>query len=165
MEKSLSNEELLKQHQNLINKIASKYCSPTDPLFDDLTQVGSMGFLDCLKTYDPEKKVALSTYAYRHIQWNICVYLRIENKAPKPMEQAFTSNYKNKDNASLSGPEKPNFSLLEGLEQPYRDILIYKFWFNHNLKTIAKLLNINKHHIYENYHTAIDKLKTCLKEN
>ncbi len=69
----MSFEEQLLENQNLIKSIASKFSSFHD--FDDLVQVGTIGFLKAYKKFDASNGVKLTTYAYKYILGEIKQYI------------------------------------------------------------------------------------------
>lgn len=67
---------LISRYIPLINKLAFQFVNVLD--FDDLVQEGSLGLLDAISHFDPEKDVKFSSYA------NVC----IRNKMLKAVEKA-----------------------------------------------------------------------------
>ena len=73
-------EELIKENNNLIYSICSKYGSYCD--IDDLYQVGVIGLMKAIDNYDSNIGVKFSTYAFPYIVGEVSKYTR-ENKGVK----------------------------------------------------------------------------------
>ena len=58
--------KLISYNQGLIKSIARKF-KGNSLSFDDIVQIGSLGFIKCLETFDYTKGYRLSTYAYQAI--------------------------------------------------------------------------------------------------
>ena len=70
------------QYANLVESIARRYSSPTEPA-EDLAQEGYIGLLSAIEGYDPTKRVKFSTYATHFIIGQIKHYLRDRGKIIK----------------------------------------------------------------------------------
>lgn len=70
-------EEVIKQNNNLVYGICSKYQSYMDK--EDLYQVGMIGLINAYNNFDHTKNVKFSTYAFPYIVGEVTKYVR-ENK-------------------------------------------------------------------------------------
>lgn len=70
-------EEVIKQNNNLVYGICSKYQSYMDK--EDLYQVGMIGLINAYNNFDYTKNVKFSTYAFPYIVGEVTKYVR-ENK-------------------------------------------------------------------------------------
>ena len=70
-------EEVIKQNNNLVYGICSKYQSYMDK--EDLYQVGMIGLINAYNNFDNTKNVKFSTYAFPYIVGEVSKYVR-ENK-------------------------------------------------------------------------------------
>ncbi len=71
-----SHRDLLITHNlRLVVYIAKKYESPTATT-EDLVSIGTIGLMKAVKTFNPERKIKLATYASRCIENEILMYLR-----------------------------------------------------------------------------------------
>ena len=68
-------EKLIKHNLRLVVYIANKF-ENTALDVEDLISVGSIGLIKAVKSFDPDKKIKLATYASRCIENEILMYLR-----------------------------------------------------------------------------------------
>jgi RNA polymerase sigma factor (sigma-70 family) len=74
------------EHINLIRKIAWSFHNSTGIDWDDLFQEAAYHYLRALKSYDPSKKVSLSTYVWNFVKNELILYIRKEKKNSEPLE-------------------------------------------------------------------------------
>ena len=72
-------EELICGNLKLVLSIVQRFSSRCENM-DDLFQVGCIGLIKAINTFNPEKKIKLATYASRCIENEILMYLRRNNK-------------------------------------------------------------------------------------
>jgi RNA polymerase sporulation-specific sigma factor len=70
---------LIERNLRLVVYIARKF-ENTGINIEDLISIGTIGLIKAVKTFDPEKKIKLATYASRCIENEILMYLRRNNK-------------------------------------------------------------------------------------
>jgi RNA polymerase sigma-B factor len=68
-------EDLVCHYLPLSKKIARRYVRAGVPL-DDLTQIGTIGLMNAVSSFDPGRGVKFEAYAYHHIAGEIRHYLR-----------------------------------------------------------------------------------------
>jgi RNA polymerase sigma-B factor len=68
-------QDLICYYLPLARRIARRYVRTGVPL-DDLTQIGSIGLMNAVDSFDPERGVKFEAYAYHHIAGEIRHYLR-----------------------------------------------------------------------------------------
>ena len=68
-------QDLVCHYLPLVRRIARRYVRTGVPL-DDLTQIGSIGLINAVNSFDPERGVKFEAYAYHHIAGEIRHYLR-----------------------------------------------------------------------------------------
>ena len=75
---SLLKNQILTHSIPLVKSIVSKIKSPQTPLWDreDLVNIGTIGLLQALESYSPDKDVQFNTFAYYRIRGSIIDYLR-----------------------------------------------------------------------------------------
>ncbi len=76
-------------HVNLVRFLAGKFANRGEPL-DDLIQVGSIGLLNAIDRYDPERGAKFSTYATPTIMGEIKRYFRDKSwnlKVPRHLQE------------------------------------------------------------------------------
>jgi RNA polymerase sigma factor for flagellar operon FliA len=76
--KNLSQQEVLKQHDGLVRRIAHTYIAklPANIELDDLIQVGRMGLLEAHKNYVTPSEATFETFSTQRIRGSILDYLR-----------------------------------------------------------------------------------------
>lgn len=67
---------LLKQHLDLVQRIARNYSHSVKSHYEDLVQVGSIGLLRAIDRFDPNRRTQFRTYAAHLITSEIRHYLR-----------------------------------------------------------------------------------------
>jgi len=68
-------EQLVKMHHNLVRYLASKFINRGEP-FDDLVQVGTIGLINAIDRFDPDRAIKFSTFATPTIVGEIRRYFR-----------------------------------------------------------------------------------------
>lgn len=68
-------DHLIVMHQNLVRYLASKFVNRGEPL-EDLVQVGSIGLINAIDRFDPDRGIKFSTYATPTIVGEIRRYFR-----------------------------------------------------------------------------------------
>mgnify|MGYP001302788555 FL=1 len=151
------------EHINLIRKIAWSFHDSTGLDWDDLFQEAAYHYLRALKSYDPSKKVSLSTYVWNFVKNELILYIRKEKmqgmtpvKEPSsmlPLESAKTLDYsprpyweslsqeaQNAANEIIQHPEE--FSCLDPLNARLylRYKLINNNWTVKNVRNAIKEL-------------------------
>jgi RNA polymerase sigma-B factor len=68
-------QTLVLRYMPLVHRIARRYVRPGAPL-EDLAQIGSIGLIHAVTTFDPTRGVKFETYAFHHIAGEIRHFLR-----------------------------------------------------------------------------------------
>src|SRR5262249_10451433 len=68
-------QDLVCHYLPLATRFARRYLRTGVPL-DDLTQIGAIGLMNAVDSFDPERGVKFEAYAYHHIAGEIRHYLR-----------------------------------------------------------------------------------------
>ena len=84
--------DILEANGGLVKKIAIKLCSETVEV-DDLMQVGYMGLMRTVIKFDVDKKMKLSTYAYRFIHEYMVRHIQNYSRAIRIPVPKFRLNY------------------------------------------------------------------------
>lgn len=85
---------LFLQHVGLVRKVAYNYSKKCTVALEDLEQIGSIGLINALDKFNPERGYKLSTYAIPLIRGEILHYLRDKAtiiKAPRSYSEIFQS--------------------------------------------------------------------------
>lgn len=82
---SASEQTMVTENLGLVHHIASRavHRFPADFDRDDLVQVGTMGLIEAVRRFDPERGVRFSSFAGRRIEGAITDYLRSNDWAPR----------------------------------------------------------------------------------
>ena len=72
-------QQMIQGNLRLVLSVVQKFASRGENL-DDLFQVGCIGLIKAINTFDPSKKIKLATYASRCIENEILMYLRRNSK-------------------------------------------------------------------------------------
>ena len=82
-------EEVVKEYFPLIKRITDRIAArlPVHANVDDLFIAGTIGLLDAIKKFDPNKKVAFETYAYHRISGAILDELREMDWMPRSVKR------------------------------------------------------------------------------
>jgi RNA polymerase sigma-B factor len=68
-------QSLVLRYLPLVHRIARRYVRPGAPL-EDLAQIGSIGLIHAVTTFDPTRGVKFETYAFHHVAGEIRHFLR-----------------------------------------------------------------------------------------
>ncbi|MBR5409721.1 MAG: sigma-70 family RNA polymerase sigma factor [Clostridia bacterium] len=68
-------EQLIVRNLRLVVYIAKKFDASATPL-EDLISIGTIGLIKAVRTFDPDKKIKLATYASRCVENEILMHLR-----------------------------------------------------------------------------------------
>lgn len=89
-----SRNDLVTQHMGLVRKVAYSYRAKSTVALEDLEQVGTIGLINAINKFDPDRGYKLSTYAVPLIRGEILHYLRDKAnpiKAPRTYSEIFQS--------------------------------------------------------------------------
>ena len=119
-------EELVRRHLPLARKLARRYLGAHEPV-DDLVQVASVGLLNAIDRFDPERGIAFTSFAvptilgelkryFRDHGWSVRVPRGAQESALK-VERAIATL------SAKSGSSPPVGEVAEYLEWPVADVL------------------------------------------
>ena len=72
-------QQMITENMGLVYMVAKRFANRGTDL-QDLTQIGVIGLIKAINTFNPTKKIKLATYASRCIENEILMYLRRNNK-------------------------------------------------------------------------------------
>ena len=172
--------KLVEHNLRLVAHIIKKYYHCVSDQ-DDLVSIGTIGLIKAVNTYNPDKKIKLSSYASRCIENEILMYFRNSKKASQDisLNEAIDSD---KDGNPLTlmdimasddciiddidtkiNLEKLHNYMNEVLSKREIEILTLRFGLdNHSPLTqreIAKMLNISRSYVSRIEKKALDTLK------
>lgn len=139
-----SQEKIFKENMQYVQKIVNsefgKSFQQTHMVDkDDLEQLGYIGLIKGVKTYDDSEETKLSTHLYNHIKWSIQKgmrehSLRRVNRSDKSVDDRQAVNLTSLDQP-LELDESNNISLIDTLESEEEQAIIH----------FEKLAEIHKH--------------------
>ena len=122
-------DELIERNLRLVAHIVKRYYS-ANVENDELISVGTVGLIKAINTYDPDKKVRLSTYASRCIDNEILMFFRAKKK--NAMDVSF------EDPIDRDGEGNP-LTLMDVIAQ--EDTIIDDISRKNDLKKLRQLLS------------------------
>lgn len=152
-------------------KFYKKFSSCAD--YDDFKSEALVGLTKAAKTFNPNLKLAFSTYAYRVMQNEILIYLRQLKK--NQSTSIFTETY---ENVELIDRLSTDLNIEESLSENLclKDLYYHINTLPERLKVVIKYklkgmtmieigrkLNLSQPQISRDYHSAINRLKTKLQ--
>ena len=163
-------EELILKNQNLIYAVLKKLnlYNQRDEYFD----LGMIGLIKGVKTYDENKGYKLSTYLSICIRNEILMFLRKRRINCLSLEDDVTENLKLKD--VIKSDDDVNIfqkiaheSLYAAMrELSYNDLMLFELYYINNLtqSEISKILNCSQAQVSRRLKNIYGKLKRYLNE-
>lgn len=174
---------VIENNMRLLMLVAKQYYNETIEL-DDLINVGAVGLIKAVDSYDIEKNILFSTYASKCIQNEILMYLRKENKYINVL--SLETKYVNKNEKEftlhdlLSTSEdavsedydkyeeyKALYQIIDSLKGREKEIVTLYFGFGHDRdygqQEIADMLNLSQSYVSRLLKRTIEKIKKSPK--
>ena len=104
-------EQLILLHMNLVRYLARKYAGRGEPL-DDLIQVGTIGLINAIDRFDPERGIRFATYATPTIVGEIRRYFRDRGwsvKVPRRLQEVNLAANRAADRLTQTLERPPTF--------------------------------------------------------
>ncbi len=173
-------DTLIEHNLRLVAHIAKKY-SNTGVENDDLVSIGTIGLIKGIDSYDPERKIHLSSYVSRCIENEILMHLRSRRKSALDISMDETIDI-DKDGNALTLKEiladnediadETEIKLLseklkrhiQFIPEREKQILIMRFGLSGDdpltQREIAKKLNISRSYVSRIEKKALDRLSS-----
>ena len=173
-------DTLIVHNLRLVVYIARKF-DAVGANIEDLISIGTIGLMKAVKTFKPDKKIKLATYASRCIENEILMYLRKTNSLKtevsfdEPLNVDWDGNELLLSDVLGSDPDIVNHNvelqderriisgLVEALPERERKIMQMRFGFSgfeeHTQKQVADILGISQSYISRLEKKIIAKLK------
>lgn len=176
----VARNKLIEHNLRLVAHIIKKYYRSSNDQ-DDLVSIGTIGLIKAINTYNPDKKIKLSSYASRCIENEILMHFRNSKKTASDisLNEAIDSD---KDGNPLTlmdimsiddniaddidtkiNLEKLNTYICEVLTPREKEIIIYRYGLYEceplTQREIAKKLNISRSYVSRIEKKALEKLK------
>jgi len=118
---------LVERNLRLVVYIARKFES-TGINIEDLVSIGTIGLIKAVKTFDPDKKIKLATYASRCIENEILMFLRRNNKirSEVSLDEPLKVDYDGNELLLSDILWNPDDTISRDLEQQVDRKLLYK---------------------------------------
>ena len=155
---------LILQNMGLVVSITQQFISKESSEYEDYLQAGSIGLLKAIRTFDPSKAV-LSTWAHKHIKWEIIRHIEKLNKERKKELLYSQSEWITLDKTKIyTGATSYLLELLpDNLTESEREALVLRI-AGYNLTEIRDILNLNNSYaISVIFSSAIKKIKEANK--
>lgn len=174
-------DKLIVHNLRLVVYIAKKFENSGVPV-DDLVSIGTIGLIKAVKTFCPEKKIKLATYASRCIENEVLMYLRktgnmkCEVSIDEPLNVDWDGNelllsdiLATEDDIVSHGIEYDDeirvlMDCIDKLSERDRKIIYLRFGLNmkreYTQKEVADMLGISQSYISRIEKKIIERLKT-----
>lgn len=169
-------QNLVVNNLNMAHDIAWRYYKKfsTYADYEDFKSEALLGLTKAAKTFNPNLKLAFSTYAYRVMQNEILQYLRQFRKIPTisiysetgdnlEILDKLASNIDIEEDLFDEVCLKELYDCIEGLPERLKTIIRYRL-NGMTMVEIGEKLNLSQPQISRDYHLAINRLKTKLKD-
>lgn len=180
------NRELLIIHNlRLVVYIAKKFENKS-VMTEDLVSIGTIGLMKAVKTFNPDKKIKLATYASRCIENEILMYLRkISNsKTEMSFDEPLSIDWDGNeltlrdvlgtepedvyDDIECDDEKRMLLEVVEALPEKEKRLMIMRFGLNgeksHTQKQMADSLGISQSYISRLEKRILSKLKKELNK-
>lgn len=136
----------------IIKSVCKKYSSSIPP--DELKSCGLIGLWKCLQKHDYKQKTAFTSSLYRWVNWECLAFLRKSryNQKLRTCDNSLIDNQLKYDNDNIE-------SLLEGLPEYEKSIMIYRYVYNMTLEEIGKEYGYSKESIRKHINKTLDILR------
>lgn len=148
---------LILENMGLVISIAKQFKPKSKSEFDDYVQAGSIGLLKAIRKFDAEK-ASLSTWAYKHIKWEIIRQIEAANKSNALSLEQITDNHSIEPEINELLEAIPDY-----LDNDERQLLILKK-AGYSVKDITEMLSMNTYTIGKILKSAVDKIRIANSE-
>ncbi|MCR5336774.1 MAG: sigma-70 family RNA polymerase sigma factor [Synergistes sp.] len=159
-------EKLILANRPMVYWLAKKLKVPYDT-YQDLIQEGMLALIGAVDSFDPERGVRFSTFAYYRIRGRMINFLqRVEAKAPAPVDETELSGSYDTQLA-FSEADRSEWSIdlenaLSQLSERETEIISALIMEGRIAREVADEKNIDVSHVYRIRRKALAKLKSWL---
>lgn len=160
LEPDMTEEECVVENTPLVVNMVNKYIHLNDTertsIKDDLIQEGKLGLIKAYRTYDPNRDVRFSTYAWYCIRNQLYKFMKKHNKYKNLIDEYIQSEAKI-ENTSCE-PKRESSVLVENLtnrEETFVDLKIKKY-DNKEIKRIMSISESQLIHLINNIRRKLD---------
>ncbi len=141
---------LIFDNMGLVVSIAKKFRPPNNAELEEYKQVGSIGLLKAIRSYKPES-AKLSTWAYKHIVWEILRYIEGASKHKYVSLKGIVPTVEFAEDVILS-------CIPDYLSDEERQVILLRRE-NYSLAEISDIMKIDYYHIGKLFQAAIEKIR------
>lgn len=172
-----SRRSLIEHYQPLVFKVASRWRG-NDTAIMDIIQEGTVGLIEAVEKFDPERQVAFSLYAVHRIRGRMLNYAQREGTLRclslySPLGAEDTTTLEDQligDDEAISTQAENNFivdqvkTALERLPANERMVLNGVFLSEQEPKELAATMNISLSHIYRLQKQGVRRVRGMLSK-
>lgn len=157
-------EKLILANRPMVYWLAKKLKVPYNT-YQDLIQEGMLALINAVDSFDPDRNIRFSTYAYYKIHGRMINFLqRVEAKAPVPVEE---SDLKRDESLFLEGSDRKEWSIdlenaLMQLSQRESDIINALVMEGRVVREVAEEKMLDVSNVYRIRRKALAKLRSWL---
>ena len=160
-------EELILANRPMVYWLAKKLKVPYST-YQDLIQEGMLALINAVDSFDVERNIRFSTFAYYKFRCRIINFLqRVEAKAPLPVDEAVLVDEGAESSLLYNESSRSEWSIdlenaLSQLSERESDIINALIMEGRVAREVASEKNIDISHVYRIRRKALAKLKSWL---
>ena len=160
-------EELILANRPMVYWLAKKLKVPYST-YQDLIQEGMLALINAVDSFDVERNIRFSTFAYYKIRGRMINFLqRVEAKAPLPVDEAVLVDEGAESSLLYNESSRSEWSIdlenaLSQLSERESDIINALIMEERDAREVASEKNIDISHVYRIRRKALAKLKSWL---
>lgn len=153
---------LIESYQPLVFKIASPYRRMQNIM--DVIQEGTVGLIEAVEKFEPDKKVAFSLYAMHRIRGRMIDYLRRQNEIPSEEFIFETADYRETAQEKIESEELSNqlHTALNRLPAKEKNVLEDIYFREEKVDAVADEMKLSLSHIYRLQKKGMQRIRGML---
>ena len=153
---------LIESYQPLVFKIASPYRTMQNIM--DVIQEGTVGLIEAVEKFEPEKKVAFSLYAMHRIRGRMIDYLRRQNEIPSEEFIFEVEDYRETAQEKIESEELSNqlHTALNRLPANEKNVLEDIYFREEKVDAVADEMKLSLSHIYRLQKKGMQRIRGML---
>ncbi len=153
---------LIESYQPLVFKIASPYRRMQNIM--DVIQEGTVGLIEAVEKFEPEKKVAFSLYAMHRIRGRMIDYLRRQNEIPSEEFIFEVEDYRETAQEKIESEELSNqlHTALNRLPANEKNVLEDIYFREEKADEVADEMKLSLSHIYRLQKKGMQRIRGML---
>ena len=153
---------LIESYQPLVFKIASPYRRMQNIM--DVIQEGTVGLIEAVEKFEPEKKVAFSLYAMHRIRGRMIDYLRRQNEIPSEEFIFEVEDYRETAQEKIESEELSNqlHTALNRLPANEKNVLEDIYFREEKVDAVADEMKLSLSHIYRLQKKGMQRIRGML---